>query len=79
MESLYKNKSSWLKELSTITFNQLGGDMRNIIKLLEEDIRLGNYCSDEYEDYEEELLDLEDRSYDETLVMENYYERKYGK
>lgn len=56
--------------------------MRNIIekiKLLEEDIRLGNYCSDEYEDYEEELLDLEDRSYDETLVMENYYERKHGK
>lgn len=52
--------------------------MRNIIekiKLLEEDVRMGNYCSDEYEDYEEELLDLEDRSYDETLVMENYYHR----
>lgn len=61
-----------------ITFNQLGGDMRNIsekIKLLEEDIRMGNYCSDD----EEELWDLEDRAYDETLVMEEYYERKYGK
>ena len=56
--------------------------MRNIIekiKLLKEDVRMGNYCSDEYENYEEELWDLEDRAYDETLVMEEYYERKYGK
>lgn len=31
------------------------------------------------EDYEEELLDLEDKAYDETSIMEEYYERKYGK
>lgn len=54
-------------------------DIIGKIKLIEEDVRLGNYCSDEYEGYEEELLDLEDKSYDETSVMEEYYERKYGK
>ena len=47
-------------------------------KLILEDVRIGNYCSDEYESYEEELEDLEDRAFDETLVMEKYYESKYG-
>lgn len=54
--------------------------MRNNIleKLILEDVRLGNYCSDEYENYEEELWDLEDRAHDETSIMEDYYHRKYG-
>lgn len=28
------------------------------IKLIEEDVRLGNYCSDEYENYEEGIMGL---------------------
>lgn len=27
--------------------------IENKIKLIEEDVRLGNYCSDEYENYED--------------------------
>lgn len=48
-------------------------------KMILEDISLGNYCSDEYENYKEKLKDLEERAYDETYEMEKYYERKYGK
>lgn len=52
--------------------------MEKYKKMISEDVRMGNYCSDEYDNYEEELRALEDRAYNETSVMEEYYESKYG-